>query len=99
MEEIYRRDIRWKGPRRANDYSLIGSASLTLEDTTARMLAAAEAGKIVARVQSGDPAIYGALHEQLAVLEAPNPSNQFSRLVLRNDARRCSLILIEWTLQ
>jgi hypothetical protein len=34
---------------------------------------------------------------QLAILEAPNPSNQFSRLVLRNDARHCSLILIEWT--
>lgn len=52
------------------DAEVIGSKALTLEETTARMIAAARAGKTVARVQSGDPAIYGAMHEQLAVLEA-----------------------------
>jgi precorrin-4/cobalt-precorrin-4 C11-methyltransferase len=47
---------------------IIGSAALTLEQTTTRMITAAGEGKIVARVQSGDPSVYGALHEQLAVL-------------------------------
>ena len=35
---------------------------------------------------------------QIAILEAPNPSNGFRRLVLRNDSRRCAMILIEWRL-
>ena len=43
---------------------------MTLEQQTERMLAAAQAGHSVARVQSGDPSIYGAIHEQLAILEA-----------------------------
>jgi hypothetical protein len=34
----------------------------------------------------------------IAVLEAPNPSNDFKRLVLRNDSRNCSVILIEWSM-
>jgi hypothetical protein len=34
--------------------------------------------------------------KQLAVMEAPNANNRFSRLALRNDARRCSMILIDW---
>jgi precorrin-4/cobalt-precorrin-4 C11-methyltransferase len=49
---------------------VIGSASLTLEQTTTRMIAAVRAGKTVARIQSGDPSIYGALHEQVQFLEA-----------------------------
>jgi precorrin-4/cobalt-precorrin-4 C11-methyltransferase len=52
------------------DAEVIGSKALTLEEQTERMLAAAREGKSVARVQSGDPSIYGAMHEQLAVLEA-----------------------------
>jgi len=46
-----------------------GSSGLTLEQTCDLMLAAARAGKHVARLQSGDPAIYGAIGEQIAVLE------------------------------
>ena len=46
-----------------------GSASLTLEQTAKLMLEASRDGKRVARIQSGDPAIYGAMHEQLAILE------------------------------
>lgn len=34
---------------------------------------------------------------QLAVLESPNASNGFNRLALRSDARRCSMIFIDWT--
>ena len=36
---------------------------------------------------------------QISVLEAPSPNNGFNRLALRNDARRCSMILIDWTLR
>lgn len=46
-----------------------GSKALTLEETAALMLEAARSGKRVARIQSGDPSIYGALHEQVAILE------------------------------
>jgi precorrin-4/cobalt-precorrin-4 C11-methyltransferase len=46
-----------------------GSAALTLEQTTSLILEAVRQGKRVARVQSGDPSIYGAMHEQLAILE------------------------------
>lgn len=46
-----------------------GSASRTLEQTISLMLEAVRAGKTVARVHSGDPSIYGAINEQLAILE------------------------------
>jgi precorrin-4/cobalt-precorrin-4 C11-methyltransferase len=46
-----------------------GSKALTLEETAALMLDAARAGRRIARIQSGDPSIYGALHEQVAILE------------------------------
>jgi hypothetical protein len=36
---------------------------------------------------------------QLSVLEAPNPNNGYNRIALRNDARRCSMILIDWSLR
>jgi precorrin-4 C11-methyltransferase len=52
------------------DAEVIGSASLTLEAITERMIETARAGKLVARVQSGDPAVYGAMHEQMVLLEA-----------------------------
>jgi precorrin-4/cobalt-precorrin-4 C11-methyltransferase len=47
-----------------------GSASLTLEETVDLMVGSARDGKRVARVQSGDPSVYGAMHEQLARLES-----------------------------
>jgi precorrin-4 C11-methyltransferase len=48
---------------------IYGSAALTLEQTAELMLTAAKAGKRIARIQSGDPSIYGALHEQLVILK------------------------------
>jgi hypothetical protein len=33
---------------------------------------------------------------QIAVLEQPNASNRFSHLALRSDARRCSMLVIDW---
>ena len=46
------------------------SSSLTLEQTIELMLVAARNGGRVARVHSGDPGIYGAINEQIAILEA-----------------------------
>jgi len=36
---------------------------------------------------------------ELVVLEAPNPSNEFKRLAVRNDARACKVMLVEWTVR
>lgn len=48
---------------------VIGSSTLTLEEIMERVLAAAAEGKTVVRLHSGDPAIYGAVHEQTARLD------------------------------
>src|SRR3954454_591002 len=52
------------------DAEVLGSSGLALGEATERMIAAAQAGKVVARVQSGDPALYGAVHEQMVRLDA-----------------------------
>jgi precorrin-4/cobalt-precorrin-4 C11-methyltransferase len=49
---------------------VVGSSSLTLEEVSELMIAAAGAGELVARVQSGDPALYGAIHEQMVRLDS-----------------------------
>jgi precorrin-4 C11-methyltransferase len=49
---------------------VLGSSGMSLAPITERMIAAAKAGKLVARVQSGDPAVYGAMHEQMVLLDA-----------------------------
>ncbi len=36
---------------------------------------------------------------QLTVLESPNRSNEFKRLVLRNEGRDCPVVVVEWTVQ
>ncbi len=36
---------------------------------------------------------------EIAVLESPSPANGFNRLALRSDARRCSMLLIDWSLR
>ena len=45
------------------------SASLSLEEITDIIVKAVKQGKVVARLQSGDPGIYGAIQEQMAVLD------------------------------
>ncbi len=45
------------------------SASLNLEEITKVIVDAVKHGKVVARLQSGDPSIYGAIQEQMAVLD------------------------------
>jgi precorrin-4/cobalt-precorrin-4 C11-methyltransferase len=49
---------------------VVGSSNLTLEEMTTLMVEAARQGAVVARLQSGDPAVYGAMHEQMAALQA-----------------------------
>src|SRR5216683_1512491 len=51
------------------DAELLGSSSLTLEQITDTLVSASRAGKKIARVQSGDPSLYGAIHEQQVLLE------------------------------
>ena len=45
------------------------SASLSLDETNEIILNAVKQGKVVARLQSGDPSIYGAIQEQMAALD------------------------------
>ena len=49
---------------------VIGSKTLTLDEIAETMVSATREGKTVARVQSGDPSIYGAVLEQMRLLEA-----------------------------
>ena len=49
-----------------------GSKTLNLDEIMDLMLRAVREGKTVARIQSGDPAIYGAILEQMRTLEAEN---------------------------
>src|SRR6516225_2776881 len=49
--------------------TIYGSSTLTLEAIIDIVLKAVEKGQFVARLQSGDPALYGALHEQLRILD------------------------------
>ena len=45
------------------------SSSLTLEETHALLVETARAGGLAARVHTGDPSLYGAIHEQTALLD------------------------------
>jgi precorrin-4 C11-methyltransferase len=45
------------------------SSHLHLEQILASMVEVAQAGGVVARLHSGDPALYGAIHEQMAYLD------------------------------
>jgi precorrin-4 C11-methyltransferase len=49
---------------------IVGSSGLALDDITALLVEAARRGEVVVRLQSGDPSVYGALHEQMVALRA-----------------------------
>ena len=51
---------------------VVDSASLNLEETHALMRDVALSGGLVARVHTGDPSLYGAAREQMALLERDN---------------------------
>ena len=57
--------LTWAGP----GAELVDTAALNLEEIVGRMLAGYRAGQRVVRVHSGDPSLYGAIQEQLEVLE------------------------------
>jgi precorrin-4/cobalt-precorrin-4 C11-methyltransferase len=48
---------------------VVGSAALTLEQITHLVVEASAAKRRIARLHSGDPTVYGALHEQLVALD------------------------------
>ena len=48
---------------------ILDSASMTLEEVAAEMIDAARNGKFVARLHSGDPSVYGAIAEQMNILD------------------------------
>mgnify|MGYP000318399291 FL=1 len=52
--------------------AIYDTASLNLDETTEIIRQAAAEGKHVARLQSGDPALYGAIGEQMRRLDALN---------------------------
>ena len=47
---------------------IMDSASMTLEEVIDAMVPAAEAGKLVVRLHTGDPSVYGAHREQMDIL-------------------------------
>jgi precorrin-4 C11-methyltransferase len=49
---------------------IVGSSGLSLEGITALLVDAARSGGVVVRLQSGDPSVYGAVHEQMVALRA-----------------------------
>ncbi len=51
------------------DALIVDSSALTLEETHALMLSVAGKGGIVARVHTGDPVLYGAIAEQIRLLD------------------------------
>lgn len=53
---------------------VVGTASLALDEIVGRTVEAARVGKLVARVHSGDPSVFGAIREQMAVLRAAGVS-------------------------
>lgn len=48
----------------------IDSSSLTIKKITDTMIKAAQSGKVVARVHSGDPSLFGAIGEQMEILRS-----------------------------
>ncbi len=53
----------------SEDTWIIDSSSLTLEDTHRLIKQATSLGRDVARVHTGEPSLYGAIHEQIRLLE------------------------------
>ncbi|MDO8636171.1 MAG: precorrin-4 C(11)-methyltransferase [Dehalococcoidia bacterium] len=51
------------------DARIYGSSALTLEEIKRLVVEAVNEGKLVARVHSGDPSIFGAVMEQMAILD------------------------------
>ena len=68
------------------DCVIMDSAKMTLEEVIAAMVPAAQAGKLVVRLHTGDPSIYGAHREQIDLLRSYGLDYDCSRrqLLLRS---------------
>ncbi|MEA3385939.1 MAG: precorrin-4 C(11)-methyltransferase [Thermodesulfobacteriota bacterium] len=51
------------------DAVVVDSSSMTLDETHAMILKTAKSGGMVARVHTGDPSLYGAIKEQMVLLD------------------------------
>ena len=51
---------------------IMNSAVMTLEEVIAAMVPAAQEGKLVVRLHTGDPSVYGAHREQMDLLKSYN---------------------------
>ena len=60
--------LSWTNPAA----ELVDTAKLNLADMCARLMAGHRNGRRVVRVHSGDPALFGAIQEQLEILEREN---------------------------
>ena len=69
---IYAGSLVPRGLIKKSKAKAIDSSSLTLDDIHRHIKEAVEQGKIVARVHSGDPSIYGAIDEQIRLLKRDN---------------------------
>jgi precorrin-4/cobalt-precorrin-4 C11-methyltransferase len=58
---------------------IMDSASMTLEEVIDAMVPAAEAGKLVVRLHTGDPSVYGAHREQMDILRKKGLDLKLSR--------------------
>ena len=52
-----------------NDCTIYNSAKMTLEEVMEVMIPASQAGKLVVRLHTGDPCVYGADREQMDILD------------------------------
>ncbi len=52
----------------------MNSSSMTLDETHEEIMKAVKQGKLVARVHTGDPSLYGAIREQMILLDKENVS-------------------------
>ena len=55
-----------------SDARVVDTATMTLQETHAEIVAAHAKGQNVARVHSGDPSLYGAIAEQIRLLKVDN---------------------------
>ena len=52
------------------DAEIVNTAGMKLDDQINKMTEAAASGKVIARLHTGDPSIFGAIHEQMQALKA-----------------------------
>ena len=61
------------------DCQIYNSAKMTLEEVTEVMISGEKQGKKVVRLHTGDPCLYGAIKEQMDLLEKENISYKVCR--------------------